>query len=48
MACPYLPTPYGQKCVMVQEAEEAPEPEQIVVIPDFGEELEAKFSEAER
>jgi len=40
--------PDGQRFVAVLRDEEKPEPEQIVVIPDFAEELKARFREAER
>jgi len=40
--------PDGQRFVAELEGEEQPELEQIVVIPDFAEELKAKFREAEQ
>ena len=43
--CTYAP---DGRFVAVLEDEEEPEPEQIVVIPDFAEELKAKFREAGR
>jgi len=39
-------TPDGQRFLAAWNVEEEPEPEQIVVIPDFAEELKAKFREA--
>ncbi len=38
--------PDGQRVVVVLQDEERPDPEQIVVIPDFTGELRAKFLKA--
>jgi hypothetical protein len=40
--------PDGQRFVTTLREEEEPEPDQIVIIPDFASELEAKFRAAER
>jgi hypothetical protein len=36
----------GQEFLVIEQPEEAPAPNRIVVIPDFAEELVAKFREA--
>lgn len=42
----YDVSPDGQRFLMIERPEEAPAPNRIVVIPDFAEELEARFREA--
>ena len=43
----YDVSPDGQELLMIEQPDEAPAPGQIVVIPDFASELEAKFREVE-
>ena len=43
---PYDVTADGQRLVAILDDGEDPEPEQIVVIPDFAAELKAKMAEA--
>ena len=40
--------PDGQRFIAILNDAEKPDPDQIVVIPDFAEELRAKFREADQ